>query len=689
MPGGNNTITQWRTQNSSTQNSAEMALEVWRPTDSPTRFTLVGRSPTVTVPTGSSAWFSLSPPIGPVRTGDVIGLRLVSGFDCEHYTGNADDVVRTSTDVPSVGGTISTNNSTASQLLNLEAVAAYDLAYNEPPVAVDDSYSTPAGNRLTVDAPGLLANDTDYEGDFVEFTADSLSTTVTAHGSVDLYSDGSFDYYPESGYVGADSFTYTATDGLGTSNIATVTIAVPGPIDLGGLDGSQAELTSTDGRWASGWAYTADGAEHATATDLAAVTPQLIDLGTLGGTYSQAYAVDDGWVVGESSSTGDTETHAFAYNLTARSPSMRDLGTFGGDYSHANAVDAGRAVGEARDASGNNHAFVADLTAKRLRLVDLGTLPDGQKSAAYDLNGHWVVGEADVAGQDHGVAWDLSASSVTAVDLPPLPGDDSALAREVSGDWAIGLSYGPSSVFHGVAWDLTAATPTGLSLGESDTFAYGVDGTWAVGEAYVGSTYLPAFWDLSSGSPATTTVGTDDGFLSDVRNGWAVGQSNYQAFAVDLNDASHPMILLGRLGGDSMAHAVAGGWAVGRAGIPNGDSHAAAFRISDMLPASADLGVTVYGSGAAHSGKDYSVTVEVANHGPSPATHVALVIEGTAYPTFDLAPGAGHNEVFTTTAGAGGKGATLTITATVSSGLTDPNMSNNTDRLSVPIRGRG
>src|SRR5438876_7413111 len=74
---------------------------------------------------------------------------------------------------------------------------------------------------LSVDAPGVLANDSDADGD-------SLSATVVSgpsHGTVSLDSNGSFTYVPDSGYEGDDSFVYAASDGSLSSN-ATVTIAV-------------------------------------------------------------------------------------------------------------------------------------------------------------------------------------------------------------------------------------------------------------------------------------------------------------------------------------------------------------------------------------------------------------------------------------------------------------------------------
>jgi len=49
-------------------------------------------------------------------------------------------------------------------------------------------------------------------------------------GSLSFNPDGSFTYTPNTDFFGSDSFTYRVTDGLATSNNATVTIVVE-PVD--------------------------------------------------------------------------------------------------------------------------------------------------------------------------------------------------------------------------------------------------------------------------------------------------------------------------------------------------------------------------------------------------------------------------------------------------------------------------
>lgn len=93
---------------------------------------------------------------------------------------------------------------------------------NQPPVAADDAYSVTANHTLNVPAAGVLANDTDPEGD--PLTAALVD--APQHGTLTLNADGSFSYTPAAGYVGADSFTYHANDGTSDSNLATVSITV-------------------------------------------------------------------------------------------------------------------------------------------------------------------------------------------------------------------------------------------------------------------------------------------------------------------------------------------------------------------------------------------------------------------------------------------------------------------------------
>jgi VCBS repeat-containing protein len=135
---------------------------------------------------------------------------------------------------------------------------------NNAPVASDDeeSYTTTEGTPLTVPAPGVLANDTDVDGDALT----AVLQSTTAHGSLVLNADGSFTYTPEDGFVGADSFTYVADDGQGvgtaakaTSEPATVTITVTAAAASGGGGGLPVTGSSASVALAVGVATTTAG----------------------------------------------------------------------------------------------------------------------------------------------------------------------------------------------------------------------------------------------------------------------------------------------------------------------------------------------------------------------------------------------------------------------------------------------
>ena len=93
------------------------------------------------------------------------------------------------------------------------------------PCPSSDAFSLFKDNTLNVAAPGLLANDSDVD------PGDALSVTTTpvvdvSNGSLTLNADGSFQYIPNPGYSGTDSFTYEVCDTHGLCETATVTLLI-------------------------------------------------------------------------------------------------------------------------------------------------------------------------------------------------------------------------------------------------------------------------------------------------------------------------------------------------------------------------------------------------------------------------------------------------------------------------------
>ncbi|MCU4800525.1 Ig-like domain-containing protein [Halobacteria archaeon HArc-gm2] len=123
-------------------------------------------------------------------------------------------------------GTNLTANRTAFDVdgpTDVTVVLGAPTASNRAPVAVADSYSVDEGETLSVDAPGLLANDLDPNGDSLRATQFGQPD----NGTVSLTSDGSFEYVPDPGFTGTDAFTYLIRDEHDEdSAYATVTIAV-------------------------------------------------------------------------------------------------------------------------------------------------------------------------------------------------------------------------------------------------------------------------------------------------------------------------------------------------------------------------------------------------------------------------------------------------------------------------------
>lgn len=105
---------------------------------------------------------------------------------------------------------------------NTAVVSITVTAVNDAPVAVADTYTTTEDTQLIVNAPGILANDSDAEGD--PLTAVLESSVMT--GTLVFTDDGSFTYTPPVGFSGVVTFTYHAEAGGDSSNTAVVTITV-------------------------------------------------------------------------------------------------------------------------------------------------------------------------------------------------------------------------------------------------------------------------------------------------------------------------------------------------------------------------------------------------------------------------------------------------------------------------------
>ncbi|MEG4385594.1 cadherin-like domain-containing protein, partial [Microcoleus sp. N9_A2] len=89
-------------------------------------------------------------------------------------------------------------------------------------MAQPDSYSIPHDKVFNLPAPGVLANDDDFDGDAL--TAKLLSTPN--NGKLNFNSDGSFSYTPNPGFAGPDNFTYSISNGASPSPPVPVNLNV-------------------------------------------------------------------------------------------------------------------------------------------------------------------------------------------------------------------------------------------------------------------------------------------------------------------------------------------------------------------------------------------------------------------------------------------------------------------------------
>jgi hypothetical protein len=93
---------------------------------------------------------------------------------------------------------------------------------NDAPTATNDSFTVLKSRTLNVAGPGILSNDSDVDGDSLT----AVKVTDPVHGVVTVAANGGFSYTPTTGYVGADAFSYLASDGSLSSPARVVNLTV-------------------------------------------------------------------------------------------------------------------------------------------------------------------------------------------------------------------------------------------------------------------------------------------------------------------------------------------------------------------------------------------------------------------------------------------------------------------------------
>lgn len=106
--------------------------------------------------------------------------------------------------------------------LTLERVVNGQTISQTIEIAVCDKVATTTIGQTAVASGNVLANDTDANGD----TLTATLVSGTQNGSLVLNSDGSYEYTPNDGFTGVDTFTYQVSDGNGGYDTAEVCIDV-------------------------------------------------------------------------------------------------------------------------------------------------------------------------------------------------------------------------------------------------------------------------------------------------------------------------------------------------------------------------------------------------------------------------------------------------------------------------------
>ena len=179
-------------------------------------------------------------------------------------------------------------------------------------------FDVTANTKLVVLSNGVLANDGDPEGVNLVVGIESGPSS----GTLVMQPDGLFEYIPNSGFVGTDSFTYSASDGQQASVTTTVTIGVAPPVSngAGNNDAGNSALASTPAVIA-----TSQTSPAPTIPAARPVVVPLIDLKALNADERENQRSDETSTGGgEGSDGGATETEGKLWRTKEKRASQRD-----------------------------------------------------------------------------------------------------------------------------------------------------------------------------------------------------------------------------------------------------------------------------------------------------------------------------------------------------------------------------
>jgi len=329
------------------------------------------------------------------------------------------------------------------------------------PIAVDDSYHTIGNVNIAVPAgQGVVANDSNSGFGTLSVTQVNATpvpgTASTANGSVTMNSDGSFSYTPNAAFRGpTDSFTYTLDNGTGSTDTATVTIAVSGLIWF--VDSSAAP--DGDGRLSSPFnCLVGAGCFDPAAADIAND-----NIFVHSGAYTGGFALLSGQkLIGQGA--GDT-----LINITALTqPSGTNLlPSTGGTPPTITAAGPNVTLGSGNTIRGvtlNGTAPAAvDLTGTGFGTATIAETSLGGVGQALNLSSGTLTGP--IASTAAFTSISSTGSSTTGVSLTTVAGNMSSGSTTITTSVGIGISVNTSSaVLNFGATSSTVSGGTGVSL---------------------------------------------------------------------------------------------------------------------------------------------------------------------------------------------------------------------------------
>ena len=113
-------------------------------------------------------------------------------------------------------------NTARAESVTIQVGDVMEASLNNPPVGNPDGYVTYFLAPLTVTTPGVLANDTDVDGD----TLTAMVVQAPRFGNLTMANDGSFVYVAIPEFLGQDSFQYQSSDGQAGSGPISVQIEI-------------------------------------------------------------------------------------------------------------------------------------------------------------------------------------------------------------------------------------------------------------------------------------------------------------------------------------------------------------------------------------------------------------------------------------------------------------------------------